>query len=587
MPNGGARRNLLFQGFPLQEFVQIKLQFLEGRKMKSTQKSTMLITVMVAMLCVDVPSYSAPVGTAFTYQGRLLDANELADGLYDFKFRLYNAGRGGSQIGTDVDAADIDVIDGYFTAELDFGSVFDSNAVWLDIGVRAGALGDPNAYISLSPRQRIAPAPYALYALNGASSEWIVSGSNLYCGIAGNVGIGTANPQARLSLGAEMPPLQKKLAIWDGINDFYGLGADWGRLDFYTHNTVKMTIMDSGKVGLGTTSPEQILHIKGSGPRILIEGNASNPEVNFKLNGDPPADIWALYKHSVTEDLRFYQAGDRVVIKYGTGNVGIGTTSPLSKLSVGGDGYNNVGIYGQGENCGISGVSDAGVAVRGTNNNEGTQGELGNQTYGAYGWHHDSDNWGYLGGSDYGAYGQHYNGNCGYIGGSSYAVYGKHVSSGNDGYIGGSYYGLYGSHFDSGNYGYIGGNLYAGYFGGNVYATGNVSALSFTDRTPYPKDLQTAYDAVMSMERLPDGQYDENNKENQLDHSKMSSFIRRADGNRDLSATVSCLNEVVKDLAKKVESQQHIIELQNIQIQKMIELLQTNKSLKLNSGGEQ
>ena len=32
-----------------------------------------------------------PMGTAFTYQGRLIDANNAADGLYDFQFKLYDA----------------------------------------------------------------------------------------------------------------------------------------------------------------------------------------------------------------------------------------------------------------------------------------------------------------------------------------------------------------------------------------------------------------------------------------------------------------------------------------------------------------
>ena len=92
---------------------------------------------------------------------------------------------------------------------------------------------------------------------------------------------------------------------------------------------------------------------------------------------------------------------------------------------------------------------------------------------------------------------------------------------------------------------------YAGYFEGNVYVTANVSALSFTDRTPYPEDLATAYHAVMSMKRLPEGQYQPQNKASQLDHAELSDFIRSPDGHRDLSATVSCLNEVVKDLIAK------------------------------------
>jgi len=47
--------------------------------------------------------------------------------------------------------------------------------------------------------------------------------------------------------------------------------------------------------------------------------------------------------------------------------------------------------------------------------------------------------------------------------------------------------------------------------------------------------------------------YDENNKENQLDHSKLHPFVNSADGNhRDLSATVSAQNEVIKDLVKQI-----------------------------------
>jgi hypothetical protein len=55
------------------------------------------------------------------------------------------------------------------------------------------------------------------------------------------------------------------------------------------------------------------------------------------------------------------------------------------------------------------------------------------------------------------------------------------------------------------------------------------------------------------MERLPDGQYDENNKGVQLDHTMLSDFVRSKDGNRDLSATVSYHNEVLKDLIRKQE----------------------------------
>jgi phosphoenolpyruvate carboxylase len=91
------------------------------------------------------------------------------------------------------------------------------------------------------------------------------------------------------------------------------------------------------------------------------------------------------------------------------------------------------------------------------------------------------------------------------------------------------------------------------------------------------------------MERLPDGQYDENNKEAQLDHSMLSDFIRSEDGNRDLSATVSCHNEVLKDLINKqqelgkahtyieqLQKQNELLEARLVKLEAMIE----NKPLK-------
>ena len=42
--------------------------------------------------------------TAFTYQGRLNDGSDAANGQYDFRFRLYNAQSGGSQVGMTLEA---------------------------------------------------------------------------------------------------------------------------------------------------------------------------------------------------------------------------------------------------------------------------------------------------------------------------------------------------------------------------------------------------------------------------------------------------------------------------------------------------
>ena len=157
---------------------------------------TILVTVaiLVMALCMAGVVWAAAMGTAFTYQGSLVDDNNPADGLYDFEFEVYDDAATGSQQGSTVSKDDVDVIDGHFTAILDFGSsIFTGDARWLQIAVRPGASSDPNEYSTLSPRQEITPTPYALYAetaesvtvpleLSASSSDAIIKGTNTGAG---------------------------------------------------------------------------------------------------------------------------------------------------------------------------------------------------------------------------------------------------------------------------------------------------------------------------------------------------------------------------------------------------------------------
>jgi N-acetylneuraminic acid mutarotase len=119
--------------------------------------------------------YCEAVGTGFTYQGRLIDANVAADGEYDLRFGLYDANSDGNQVGGDIDVNDVDLIDGYFTVELDFGDVFDGEVRWLEIGVRAG--DSSGEFTLLSPRQELTATPYAQEAENGVPKGFMILGS--------------------------------------------------------------------------------------------------------------------------------------------------------------------------------------------------------------------------------------------------------------------------------------------------------------------------------------------------------------------------------------------------------------------------
>lgn len=135
--------------------------------MKTAKISTILVLALGLVICLPGTGKAAPMGTAFTYQGRLLDSNDVADGIYDFQFKLFdNLGiLPNGQVGKTLDVNDIDIIDGYFTVVLDFGvDAFNGDARWLDIGVRPGKSIDPNDYTKLFPRQELTPLPYSIYS---------------------------------------------------------------------------------------------------------------------------------------------------------------------------------------------------------------------------------------------------------------------------------------------------------------------------------------------------------------------------------------------------------------------------------------
>jgi hypothetical protein len=107
-----------------------------------------------------------PLGSSFTYQGRLTDGGNPVDGTCDFTFKLYDeAGTGsppsgGNLVGTEVKKG-VEVEQGLFTVDLDFTEgAFNGQARWLEIAVDCGA-----GPTTLSSRQAVTAAPYAHYAL--------------------------------------------------------------------------------------------------------------------------------------------------------------------------------------------------------------------------------------------------------------------------------------------------------------------------------------------------------------------------------------------------------------------------------------
>ena len=316
--------------------------------MKTTRFLVILILALGMMLSWAKVSDAAPMGTAFTYQGRLMDANDTAQGVYDIMFHLYDSPEGPNEIGV-TDLQDVEIVDGYFTVELGFDvELFSGGWRWLEISVRPGDSNDPDGYIPLNPRQQITPTPYAFYArragievpfsLTGSTDvEWIIGATNNGTGPALG-GISTAGYGVR----GQSTSGYGILGTNTGGNYGYLGGSDYGVYGFSSNGTGYAGYFSgkgyfSGNVGIGTTSPAEMLHIhKSSGSLGLrVSSDATSYQyMNFGATNGYSIGRASDDKFFINRDEPLGSGALRVLTVQSNGNVGIGTTAPDEKLTV-------------------------------------------------------------------------------------------------------------------------------------------------------------------------------------------------------------------------------------------------------------
>ena len=129
---------------------------------------------IAAALCTAAGLATAqPIDGTFTYQGELKDAGVLADGLYDINFALFAQEIGGAALTNDL-IEDVQVEDGLFTVDLDFGlAQFEPGQKrWMLIQVSPANAG---AFQSLTPRQELTSTPFASFAVNADAAAFAAS----------------------------------------------------------------------------------------------------------------------------------------------------------------------------------------------------------------------------------------------------------------------------------------------------------------------------------------------------------------------------------------------------------------------------
>lgn len=186
------------------------------------------------------------VGSRFSYQGELLSNDAPANGIYDLKMELWSTLTGGTTVAASITLEDVEVINGLFNIELDFGdAVYNGEDNYLKVQVRDG--DSTGSFTSLSPRQRINATPYAVQA------EFVENGASQWTDDPG----GIRYTDGSVSVGSIAPGNYKFVVRAANVeNPFYASVDGIGQV-FSIHSTGGVNI------GSSSTPPEKGLYVDG------------------------------------------------------------------------------------------------------------------------------------------------------------------------------------------------------------------------------------------------------------------------------------------------------------------------------------
>jgi len=146
--------------------------------------------IALAVLLISAATISNAQTSNFTYQGRLTLEGGPANGAYDMQFKLFDSDE--NQIGSTFTNPGVNVTNGIFAVQLDFGAAAFSGAErYLEISVRPA--GSADSYDTLLPRQLLTSAVYAIRAVSATTAD----NANQLAGVAASQYIKTGD--ARLT----------------------------------------------------------------------------------------------------------------------------------------------------------------------------------------------------------------------------------------------------------------------------------------------------------------------------------------------------------------------------------------------------
>lgn len=338
---------------------------------------TMRKLAVLLLLNLSFAVYLNAQTSAFTYQGKLNDAGSAANGPYEMRFRLFNAGTGGepqpqsAPITLDFTVAGgnaVPVANGVFTVRLDFtAAAFPGPARFLEISVRRTA-ADP--WTLLDPRQPVTRAPQSLSAdrlsdecdlcvtnsqiqsVDAGKVTGVVSISNGGTGSSTQNFVDLSTNQIIVGSKSFLQPTTLSNAT---ITSFTSTGSATfnGAATFNGGDPVQMNALD---IGNGLTA--DVASVSELNATNGVSGNFIDSQTNFRVAGTPVLTATSDYlflgqgtgggagltRATAIGHGTQVGASDSIVLGTTPGfflpvpntRVGIGVVSPTTKLDVGG-----------------------------------------------------------------------------------------------------------------------------------------------------------------------------------------------------------------------------------------------------------
>lgn len=321
----------------------VYVRFKEDRVMNRRLYLAMVLVSLVCLICLVSASAMAVPGV-INYQGKLTNTSDcVLTGDYPIHFSLYYSETGGTASWGEEQNVSVD--QGIFSVQLGKvtpfpAGLFDGDNLYLEMSVQNP---DTGLWEPLSPRQRLTSTAYA-----------IKSDTSNYATLAGSVQDGSITPD-KIADGAIDSAKIKDHTIQQQDLGFSPFPVDGHSLDAADGDPVDAVYVDNeGKVGIGTTNPENALTVTG-----MVMGTPTIEGVHIGLWSGESAQIQLFGTHPLVggvidfshssgtdADWRIMSNSNNLQIGAGTGaagiafskngNVGIGTTSPSERLQVAG-----------------------------------------------------------------------------------------------------------------------------------------------------------------------------------------------------------------------------------------------------------